>query len=164
MTDTNKSKRGFTLIELVVVVLIMALLTAIVMPSASMSDKRKLDTVQVALQDAINHARALAYHKGEAYGVKFHITKQWFAVVNNKATPVEDPLSHGPYIVYLNHPGMPGNVSVGSAQFNGRRTAAFNEKGILVHGGEVLIQAGESTRRLLINSATAKLVEASIEP
>ena len=164
MTDANKSTRGFTLIELVVVVLIMALLAAIVMPSGSMSDKRKLDTVQVALQDAINHARALAYHKGEPYGVKFHVVNQWFSVVNRMATPVEDPLSHGPYIVYLTHPGMPGNVSVESAQFNGRLTAAFNEKGILQYGGEVVIRAGGSTRRLLINSATAKLVEAPIEP
>jgi prepilin-type N-terminal cleavage/methylation domain-containing protein len=164
MIDHKQSRSGFTLIELVVVVAILAVLAAIVTPSVSMSDKRKLDTVQVSLQDALDHAQALAYHKGEPYGVKFHVVKQWFAVVNDKATAVEDPLSHGPYIVYLNRPGMPGNVEIESAQFNGRLTAGFNEKGILQYGGEVFIRGGETTRRLLINSATAKLVEASIEP
>ena len=163
--NTPTQRNGFTLLELVVVIAVLAILTAIVMPSAGMSEKRKMDTLQVEIQDAIDHAQSLAYHKGFPYGVKFHVNKGWFAVTNQIGTPVDDPLTHGDYLIRLKDPGQPKDIHLDHAAFTSiedgqtRPLIAFNEKGVMETPGEVRIRAGNSSRRLLINTATAKLFE-----
>ena len=165
MNAHRQRRDGFTLLELVVVVAILSILTAIVMPSSGMSEKRKLDTLQVEIQDAIDHAQSLAYHKGYPYGVKFHVNKNWFAVCNQVGTPVDDPLTHGDYVIRIEEPGQPKDIHIDQASFTSiedgqtRPLIAFNEKGVMETPGEVRIRAGNSSRRLLINTATAKLFE-----
>jgi hypothetical protein len=93
------------------------------------------------------------------------VTKDWFAVVNAVGTPVEDPLTKGDFVVRIKEPGQPKDILIDYAAFVGttdptpRPLIVFNEKGVLQTPGEVHIRAGETTRRLTINTATAKLVE-----
>ncbi len=75
----NRRTSGYSVLELLVVVMMLAVLAGIVLPSASVGDDRKLDTLQLAMQDAIDHAQSLSFHQGIAYGVRFNTAGQWFA-------------------------------------------------------------------------------------
>lgn len=150
---------GHTLLELLVVIMIMGLLAGIVIPNTSMDDARKLDTLQLAIQDALDHAQSLSYHQGVPYGVRFNVNGQWFAVVNENGVPVDDPLSHGDYLIRLESPDMPSAIRLDYAMFGPRPLAVFNTKGVLMFSGEVRLRAGESERILECDTATAKLAE-----
>jgi type II secretory pathway pseudopilin PulG len=155
----NRRPNGHTVIEILVAVVVLALLAGIVLPSGGVGDDRKLDTVQLAIQDAIDHAQSLSYETGAAYGVRFDTTHGWFAVVNEVGVAVDDPLSHGDYIVRLKDPGQPTNVFIDHAMFGSRPLAAFNSKGVLVEEGEVHLRSGDAQRWLICSTATATLAE-----
>jgi len=137
---------GHTLLELLVVVIVLMVIAGIVIPSSSVGAERKLDTLQVAMQDAINQAQTLAYHQGAAFGVRFDVAGQFIAVVGEDGMPTEDPFTHGDYVVHMTGPDIPSDVHIDYANFDGRPLAAFNEKGVLIVGGEVHIRAGNTAR------------------
>ncbi len=151
--------RGFTLVELLVVVAVLVLLAGIVLPTATVGDDRRLDTAQLAIQDALDHARSRAYHEGVPYGVRFNTSGQWFAVVNEVGVPVDDPLSHSDYLVRMKDPGQPQGVTLTYAQFGIRPLAAFDEKGVLQQGGQIRLTCGSSERWLALNTASPALYE-----
>ena len=154
-----KRQSGHTLVELLVAVAVLLLLAGIVIPSATMGDERKLDTLQLQIQDAMDHAKALSYHTGSIHGVRFDTTYQWFAVVNEVGIPIDDPLSHGDYVIRLNAPGQPSGVRIDGAAFPLRPLAVFNEKGVLEESGEVHISTANTVRWLSANTAISKLSE-----
>ena len=137
-----RSTRGHTVIELLVVVAIMMILAAIALPSASRSPERRLDTAQLEMQDALDHAASLATSTADVYGVRFNADEGWFAVVDASGHPVDDPLSHMPYLVKLNQPGEPADVVIDSAKFAGHTVAVFDEKGVMYAGGQVHLRSG----------------------
>jgi len=155
----SRRPSGHTLLELLIVIVVLGFLAGIVIPSASVGDDRKLDTLQLALQDAIDHAQSLSYHQGICYGVRFNPTGQWFAVVNENGVPVDDPLSHEEYLVRLKTPNMPGGIHLDYAMFGTRPLAAFDEKGVLIQSGTVRIAAGTTQRELTCDTATTKLTQ-----
>jgi len=155
----TNGQSGHTLIEVLVAVFILALLAGIVLPSGGVGDERKLDTVQLEIQDAIDHAQSLSYQTGAAHGVRFNTNHGWFAVVNEVGVAIDDPLSHGDYIVRLKDPGQPSNVVIDHAMFGVRPLAAFDAKGVLVTPGNVRLRTGDTERWLTCNSATATLTE-----
>lgn len=150
---------GHTVIELLIVAAVLMILAGIVIPSATVGDDRKLDTLQLQIQDAMDHAKALSYHSGSVHGVRFDTSGQWFAVVNEVGIPIDDPLSHGDYVIRLNAPGQPVGVKLDLGVFGVRPIAVYNEKGVLEESGQVHISTAGTVRWLAANTATAKLAE-----
>lgn len=163
---TNAPRRrqgGFTIVELMVVAAIMAVLAMVGLPAASgMSNDRKLDMLQLQMQDAVSHAQTLAYHTGARYAVKFDTQGQWFAVLDEVGVPVQDPLTKGMYIVFLDRPDQPSNISMDEVIFGDRPLAAFNDKGVLTKSGTARISADGISRQLSMNTATAEFQEEPI--
>ena len=155
----TRPQSGHTLVEILIAMLVLALLAGIVLPSSGVGDDRKLDTVQLEIQDAIDHAQSLAYQTGSAHGVRFNTGHGWFAVVNEAGVAIDDPLTHGDYIVRLADPGQPTNVFIDYAIFGSRPLAAFDAKGVLVTAGSIHLRCGKSQRWLACNTATASLTE-----
>lgn len=160
---TRRHPAGHTVLELLVVIIVLAVIAGIVIPSASVGDERKLDTLQLAIQDALDHTQSLAYHQGAPFGVRFSVDGQWFAAVDENGVPVDDPLSHGDYVIRLVGPDQPSDIHIDSAGFGGRPLATFDGKGVLLTGGEVHLRAGNTQRWLSCNTATAKFQQIPID-
>lgn len=154
---------GFTILELLVVVFVLSILAAVAMPAATVNSEKKLDILQMQVQDAIDHAQSLAYHTGAKYAVMFDVPNQLFAVVNEVGVPVEDPLTRGMYIIFLNRPDQPSGIRLEYAKFETRPLAPFTDKGVLMKSGEVRLSADGIVRKLTMNTATAKFLEVPIE-
>ncbi|GJM22555.1 MAG: hypothetical protein DHS20C15_24700 [Planctomycetota bacterium] len=165
----RSSQSGFTLMELVTAVFVLAILAAVAMPSQSQSTDRKLDMVQLQIQDALDHARSLAYHTGEVVGVRFGTNEvsdgaPWIAVVNVLGVPMVDPLTKSYYLVRFDAPGQPSNVDIVDAGFGDaeRPTAGFTDKGVLYKPGSILIEADGEQRLFSVSTSTGRLEEMPI--
>ncbi|MED5330239.1 MAG: prepilin-type N-terminal cleavage/methylation domain-containing protein [Planctomycetota bacterium] len=151
-------RSGHTLLELLVVVAIMTILAGVVLPSASPSAERQLDTVQRAIQDALDLARSHATSTGFPHGVRFSTEgKGWFAVLEQGGFPTEDPLTHGEYVVRFWEPGFPRGVVLKEVIFGSRSIAVFDEKGILNTSGLIRLRAGTTERVLSLNTTNTQL-------
>lgn len=160
-----RDRAGFTLMELLVVIAVMGFMAAVAMPSGGMSTDRKLDIIQLQVQDAIDHAQSLAYHTGTKHVVRISTDGQWIAVTNTLGVPVQDPLTRGPYVVrFTPLPGQPTGVKMVQATFGfNRPLVLFDSKGVLEHPGTMTITAGTESRLLSLNSATVTLTQESMD-
>jgi prepilin-type N-terminal cleavage/methylation domain-containing protein len=151
---------GFTFTELLVTVVIMAILAAIAVPGLQSDEKRKLDMLQLTVQDAVDYAQSLAYHTGEKVGVRIDVTGQWIAVLSALGVPKIDPLTRSLYAIRLDSPGQVKGVRIESAIFGfDRPIIFFNDKGQLIYPGQMVISAGDSQRVLSIDTATGLFTE-----
>jgi type IV fimbrial biogenesis protein FimT len=159
-----RSAAGFTLVELLISVALLGMFAAMAMPSGGMSSDRKIDVIQLQVQDAIDHAQSISYHTGQKMAVRISTNGQWIAVVNELGVPVQDPLTRGAYIVQFEPlPGQPAGVKMVQASFGfNRPLVAFDSKGVLQYPGTLTITAGEEARLLSLNAATVTLTEVSM--
>ena len=98
-----RNERGFTILELVTVTFVLAILAAVAMPAASSDTDRRLNMLQLQLQDALEYAQSIAYHTGARTAVKFGTIENneepWVAVINELGVPQLDPLTKTYYVV-----------------------------------------------------------------
>ncbi|RKY21861.1 MAG: hypothetical protein DRQ55_02740 [Planctomycetota bacterium] len=169
ISDRRRAPRsrqlGFTIIELLMVVALLGMFAVMAMPSGGMSTDRKIDMIQLQLQDAVDHAQSIAYHTGDKMAVRISTDGQWIAVVNEVGVPVVDPLTRAPYVVrFTPLPGQPDGVKMVQASFGfDRPMIGFDSRGGLQYPGTLTIQAGEDARVLSLDSATVTLTEVSME-
>ena len=76
MARNRGTRRGYTLLEMLIVVTITGLVATLVMPSLSSNDVAKLDAAASEVVDAVRFARSEAIRAGEQYGVDANVAAQ----------------------------------------------------------------------------------------
>ena len=152
----RKAQRGFTVLELTVTAAIIAVSAAVVIPSLNPDHKRRLDTAQVAIQDALDFAKDQAEQLGVPHGVHFNNNSPMYGVVDPDG-PVIDPLTRSKFIVDFTEVGQPNGVTFTYVNDNGNPVAAYDEAGMLFDGGQLTLFFGGVSRELLINDVTNEL-------
>lgn len=156
----RRDRHGFTLLELLVVVVLLALMAAVALPAAGAQDEQHLQLIRVRIGDALDRARALARSQRSPHAVVFDTDGDRFALLDASGAVVVDPLTRKPTLVDFTRPGEPTRIEVVSADFGpAGRAAVFDAQGIPLHGGTLVLRRGAVTHTLAFEAATGRLTE-----
>lgn len=96
-----RNQRGFTLPELVMVIVIVAILAVVVTPSAALFPEMKLRAAAERVQSDVRYAQGLARHEGARAGLTFDAGQKKYTVVHSAAlTDADDPLQPTKSLVF----------------------------------------------------------------
>jgi len=119
-----RQKKGFTLVELIMTMLLMAVMAAVAIPLFVDLHSVKVDSAAKKLVSDLSYARQLARNRNAIYGVSFDVVANSYTVylynpATNSETPVTDPMTRTPMIVDLTQLSGLRGVDILSAFFAG---------------------------------------------
>ena len=91
----RKRSAGFTLVELAITVLVMAILASVALPAFARSQVQiQLETAADQLAGAMQYAQSMAVSQCKPFGVSLSVKKNEFYVADmaSSSQPIQDPL------------------------------------------------------------------------
>jgi prepilin-type N-terminal cleavage/methylation domain-containing protein len=174
-------RRGFTLVEILVVVVILGIASAIVLPQIGSRDDLNAATAARAVMADLIYAQNLAIAKQKSYYVRFY--GQCYSVCDSNAlVPIDHPLkpslNGGKYIITFGDQATPTpsgvtpgleRVSLKSCDFLGQTVMGFDEMGqpfsfdtttstatTMTAAGTIEIQSGSNTLTISVQPFTGE--------
>ena len=133
MTGPNRrASRGFTLIEILVVVVIIGIASAIILPQISSRDDLRAASAARALMADLLYAQNRSIALQKMQGVQFNTATNSYQVVDlssGAAVVITHPVNQTPYLVTLGT-GSLSNVTLASPTFDTQTTVAFDAMGV----------------------------------
>lgn len=160
----RRQATGFTLVELLMVVLILAIVAGIVVPMASSSRDAQCASAARMLVADLELAQSTALARQDLVALVFRDDLQSYKVVLATGQNLDDYAS----LTALEHPGRPGqsyeidiqkelllpSVVIGSANFNGERYVVFDTFGSPEFGGSIVVAAGDVSLTVTVEPIT----------
>lgn len=148
-SSTGLRHRGFTLIEILTVVVVIGIASAIILPQISSRDDQRVASASRELMADLLYAqnRAIAYQSRQY--VQFNTqTNSWQVMADASGSPgavITHPVNGTPYVVKVGT-GTMAKVSLNSANFDGNTTISFDAIGVpyswSASGGNVPLASG----------------------
>jgi prepilin-type N-terminal cleavage/methylation domain-containing protein len=128
-------RRGFTLIEIIVVVIVLGIASAIIVPQISSRDDLDASSAARTVMSDLLYAQNRAIATQQYHYVVFNLATQDYSLYSGTPTAPTTLLTHP---VYLNNYTMTfnsatnnvGDVTLSSVSFNGQTTIAFDPLGV----------------------------------
>ena len=162
-----KRRRAFSLIELLIVIMILAIITATAVPMISGTDDSQCQAAARTLVSDLELAQSLALSRQASVALVFSDNRQAYKVV------LADGQDLGNYagLVALEHPLMQNHdyqvslaedlrlpdLVVGNVSFGGQRYVVYNTFASPMFGGSVVLTAGKATLTVSVESITGRV-------
>jgi MSHA pilin protein MshC len=126
-------RRGFTLVEILTVVVILGIVSAMVVPQITSRDDLNAAAAARVLMSDLMYAQNLAITTQTPQYIQFNGSTQTYGIYNATplTTPVNNPITNAPYTVKFGSGGVSGltTCAFGSVNFDGKSTLVFDELG-----------------------------------
>ena len=165
-------ERGFTLIEILTVVAIIGLASAIVIPQMSSTNGQRVASASRTLAADLLYAQERSIAFATRHYVVFNTTNNTYEIVadsgsNTPGSVITHPVNGIPYIQALNT-GSLTNVTFQSVSFDGNTTIAFDQMGVPysynaatglapLSIGTVVFQAGTNTMTVTVGAYSGQV-------
>ena len=164
-TNAGIVRHGFTMIELLVVVAILAIAAAIVVPMASSAGSMQLRAAVNMVAADLEYAKSMSISRGQRYAVIFDKTAgvyYRYRVVDQGENPIRHPITQKlEYVVSFQSDARLGQVKIAGVNFNGMDKVSFDSLGSPFDGtganlntGVITLQAGGITRTVNVEPVT----------
>jgi prepilin-type N-terminal cleavage/methylation domain-containing protein len=148
--------RGFTLVEVIVVVLILAIAGAVVIPMVGDTEKfQSLAAARMVVSD-LQYARDTAITTQQDVTVAFDPDTESYTV-SNASGPLIHPMTKEAYTVDFRSSDGFGSLNVIAASFNGSESVTFDVTGAASSDGTVEIMAGRHTYHVKVYRSTGRV-------
>jgi prepilin-type N-terminal cleavage/methylation domain-containing protein len=152
----ERGEKGFTLVELIIVVATISLLTWVALPRSYVTDTR-LQTAARKVKEDIRYAQELAMIKGQRHQIRFFSSTNpsptnRYEIVTAAGQAVKNPLTGGgSYVVDFNSGTFSG------VQIDANITVQFDSLGRPDVGGSVSLNAGSKIITITLESGRVVL-------
>lgn len=159
--------RAYTLIELLIVIAMLGLASAMVIPVMSSTDALRVQSTVRAIVADINYAQSEALARQQPRAIIFNTTTNKYTVVDVPGTTVDPSSANTEYTVNLNDRQRFHDSRMTTAAFDGANTLIFDELGGPVTdpggttpsaGGSITVTGSGSVYRIDIEAYTGRVV------
>ncbi|MDK1030548.1 MAG: prepilin-type N-terminal cleavage/methylation domain-containing protein [Planctomycetia bacterium] len=169
-TSGAERRSGFTFLELLIAMTILAIIAALAIPSMSTSDEIQVTSAARVIARDIESVQSLAITTQTPHTLLFNTDMQQYKVVADYdgisgfglAQAIEDPVRLGAlYQVTLSRLNGMGRVSVSRVDFGNDNYVTFDGIGVPSLGGEIGLTAGNEGATVEVEPLTGTVSVAS---
>ncbi len=150
---------GFTLVELIVVIIILGILALMVIPNMSNSDSLKARAAARMVMADLEYAQSQAIVSQQQTTITFNVPADSYTV-SNASGPLIHPITKNTYAISLNQGSGMNNVTIASAGFGAGSAVTFDALGAPDNSGTISIVAGATTYYVAVAPVTGRITAA----
>ncbi|HSZ54097.1 MAG TPA: GspH/FimT family pseudopilin [Tepidisphaeraceae bacterium] len=167
--SASRLRRGFTLIEILSVVVILGIASAIIVPQLSSRDDLRCAAAARALMGDLLYAQSRSIALGKMQYVQFNTTTNTYQVLDavNPNNVINNPVTQSPYTVTVGT-GYLVHVGISTASFDGNTTVAFDPMGVpyswssgagtvALTAGSIVFQAGTNKKTITVGPYSGEI-------
>ncbi len=155
-TPSGRLTGGFTLVELIVVIVILGILALMVIPSMSNSDNLKARAAARMVMADLEYAQSQAIVSQRQTTVTFNVAADSYTV-SNASGPLIHPITKNTYAISLNQVRGMNSVAIASAGFGANSAVTFDALGSPDNSGTISIAAGATTYYVTVAPVTGRV-------
>lgn len=168
--SSSSSARGFTLIEILVVVVILGIASAVILPQMTSRDDQRVAAAARTLMADLLYAQSRSIAYQTRHYVQFNTaTNSWQVMVDSGGSPgavITHPVNGVPYVITVGT-GTLAKVNLNSVSFDGNTTVSFDPMGVpyswSAGGGNLALTAGSVVFKAGVNQLTVAVAPYSGE-
>jgi prepilin-type N-terminal cleavage/methylation domain-containing protein len=147
----NRQRSGFSLLELVIVIAIVAILAGVAIPRYAQANQRyRAEMAAKKVVADLDYARRRASTSSSAQSIDFDAANEQYQL------PGVDDLRTGSGDYTIDLSASPYNTKIVSADFNGDGEVIFDGYGLPDSGGTIVVGVGDYTKTVVLNADSGR--------